>query len=125
VSDTQTPADKRNETAKVETYLTALEAQQGKLARGRRTREWLESHVRDIDAKLPAASGVQRLGLIQDRLECEADLLSFAALDNFENLQQAFIKVAATYSERTGVSWQAWREVGVPVAVLNEAGVTR
>lgn len=120
-----TPTQKRHETAQVDAYLRALEVQQRKLPRGRRTREWLAQHVTEVDAQLPEATGVKRLTLIQDRLDCVAELEAYGQADNIKELEAAFIKVAATYSERTGVSFQAWREVGVPASVLNEAGVPR
>jgi hypothetical protein len=35
------------------------------------------------------------------------------------------VEVAASYSARQGISYDAWREIGVPAAVLREAGVSR
>ena len=36
-----------------------------------------------------------------------------------------FIKIAAAYSERLGITYGDWREEGVPPAVLKEAGIKR
>ena len=36
-----------------------------------------------------------------------------------------FVQVAATYSARKGISYAAWRAVGVDAAVLNKAGIGR
>lgn len=41
------------------------------------------------------------------------------------DLQTAFIKVAAEYSERKGIEYQTWREIGVPANVLAQAGVIK
>ena len=120
-----TPAEKRAETKIVENYLSALEAQTGKLARGRRTREWLMERASQLNAAIPATSGVKRLTLTQELLDCQHDLESFAQSDNLGDLEEAFIKVAASYSERTGISYAAWREVGVPVGALRAAGLGR
>ena len=40
-------------------------------------------------------------------------------------LETAFVDVAKSYSERQGIGYQSWREVGVPAAVLSRAGITR
>jgi hypothetical protein len=40
-------------------------------------------------------------------------------------LEQAFAEVAASYSDRQGISYASWREVGVPAAVLKRAGIAR
>ena len=39
-------------------------------------------------------------------------------------LEDAFVEVAETYSERHGISYAAWRELDVPDAVLRRAGIT-
>jgi hypothetical protein len=36
-----------------------------------------------------------------------------------------FIKVAASFSERNDITFDAWREFGVSAAVLKKAGITR
>jgi hypothetical protein len=41
-----------------------------------------------------------------------------------ERAQAEFIRVASDYSRREGISYPAWREVGVPVDVLKAAGIT-
>ena len=48
------------------------------------------------------------------------DNLDFIAKNLIE-----FVKVAKSYGQRTGVSYGAWRAVGVPAAVLAAAGITR
>jgi hypothetical protein len=35
------------------------------------------------------------------------------------------VKVAKSYSQRQGISYATWREVGVEAAVLKAAGVSR
>ena len=40
-------------------------------------------------------------------------------------LEDAFVKVARSYSERQGISYTTWREIGVDAAVLSKAGITR
>ena len=40
-------------------------------------------------------------------------------------LESEFVKVAKSYGDRTGVSYAAWRAVGVAPGVLKSAGITR
>jgi hypothetical protein len=40
-------------------------------------------------------------------------------------IEDAFVKVAASYSARQGISYASWREVGVPAAVLKRAKISR
>jgi hypothetical protein len=35
------------------------------------------------------------------------------------------VKVARSYGERNGITYTAWREIGVDPAVLKKAGITR
>jgi len=39
-------------------------------------------------------------------------------------LEDEFVAVASSYSDHRGISYAAWREVGVDAAVLRRAGVT-
>ena len=40
-------------------------------------------------------------------------------------LEDGFVKVAKGYSSRKGISYNAWRTVGVSAAVLKRAGISR
>ena len=40
-------------------------------------------------------------------------------------LERAFVKVARSYSTRKGISYAAWRALGVPASVLAKAKVAR
>ena len=44
---------------------------------------------------------------------------------DFEALEEAFIQVAAPYSRRDGISYEAWRAVGVEGGVIEAAGIRR
>jgi hypothetical protein len=39
-------------------------------------------------------------------------------------LERAFVQDAKHFSDRRGVSYAAWRDVGVPVDVLERAGIS-
>jgi hypothetical protein len=40
-----------------------------------------------------------------------------------EELEEGFVKFAGEYSNRKGISVAAWRDLGVPAAVLARAGI--
>ena len=40
-------------------------------------------------------------------------------------VEAAFVDVAKSYSDRQGISYSAWREVGVEASVLKRAGIAR
>ncbi len=63
------------------------------------------------------------LDLIQTRLDIQLALSKLEDVENLDQLEAGFVRFAASYSERKGVSYAAWREFGVPAAVLRNAGV--
>ena len=40
-------------------------------------------------------------------------------------LEDEFVDAASGYSQRKGISYTAWRELGVPASVLKRAGIGR
>ena len=40
-------------------------------------------------------------------------------------VEEGFVKAAKSYSERKGISYSTWREVGVSADVLKRAGISR
>jgi hypothetical protein len=40
-------------------------------------------------------------------------------------LERDFVAVANAYGNRQGITYQVWRETGVPAAVLKKAGIGR
>ena len=57
-------------------------------------------------------------------LEAELEQLQGGAVD-LSDLEADFVKVAADYGARKGISYTAWREAGVDAAVLKKAGIKR
>jgi uncharacterized membrane-anchored protein len=108
----------------VRNYLAALE--QNKPKRGRkRTTESVERRLAAIDSELATASDVTRLELVQERMNLQAELESMQARADLGQYEAAFVEHARSYSERKGISYAAWREVGVQPAVLKKAGISR
>ncbi len=109
----------------VKDYLDGLEATKPK--RGRpRTADMIQQQLDAIPRALEQVDPVGRLQLIQKRLDLQAalDSMSGDAVD-IEALEEAFVRVAAAYSTAKGISYAAWREIGVDAAVLKKAGISR
>lgn len=114
----------RREGKAVRDYLEALQAHKPKRGR-KRTPESIRRRLNEIDAEIVEADPVRRLRLSQDRLDLQAELATAGAGINLPRLEAEFIEVAKKYGERNGLSYQAWRQVGVEPGVLRKAGITR
>lgn len=110
----------------VRRYLNHLHGQ-GSARRRSADPERVRARLEKVEAALAERPApVERLLLIQERLDLQAQLERGDGdrVDAVE-LEAAFVEAAARYSQRRGISWAAWREVGVPAAVLRAAGITR
>lgn len=114
----------REEGRAVRRYLEALEANKPKRGR-RRTAESIAKRLDQIAAEMDAADPLKRLQLVQERMDLERQLESAHDKVDLSKLEKEFIKAAAGYSKRKGISYAAWRELGVPAATLKAAGITR
>lgn len=119
-------AQGRQEGRAVRVYLEALEANKPKRGR-KRTRETAEQQLADVNAELESGElgAVERLEAIQRRNDLTAELNEVDDEVDMAALEAGFIAAAAGYAERKGLTYAAFREVGVPVSVLKEAGVPR
>jgi len=114
----------RNESRAVRRYLEALSANKPKRGR-RRTANSVEKRLATVEEAIDASDRITTLKLAQERLDLVAELETMAADDGVAELEEDFIAVAAKYGSRQGISYAAWREVGVPPDVLRRAGITR
>ena len=114
----------KTEVAAVRDYLKALE--QNAPRRGRkRTPESVERQLAVLEGEMEGVSVTKRLGLIQQRINLETDLeaLQQAESVDLSALEAGFATHAAAYGGRRGISYTAWREVGVSPATLKSAGI--
>jgi hypothetical protein len=116
----------REEKRVVREYLQSLRAG---TRRGRpRTAQAVASKLADVEQQLADASAdriaVLRLTQARFDLRAELDAIEMPGPDA-DTLEKAFVGAARSYGERHGIEYRAWREVGVPVAVLTEAGISR
>ncbi|NIR40929.1 MAG: hypothetical protein GWN79_24450, partial [Actinobacteria bacterium] len=105
-------------------YLDALEAHRPKRGR-RRTPESMRNRLAAIESALPGADPMGRLQLVQERMDLEAAVAAAETTVDLSELEDAFVGAAKAYGARKGISYAAWREVGVPAAILKRAGVSR
>src|SRR5687768_10180234 len=108
----------------VRSYLEALDQNRPKRGR-KRTTESIKRRIDAITKQLASAPPVQRLQLVQERMDLKAELEQLGAKVDLTALEREFAKVARSYSERKGISYAAWRELGVPADVLKRAGISR
>ena len=79
-----------------------------------------------IDEQLGEADLLRRLQLVQERMDLEAQIGGTGGDgEDLEELERAFVEVAAGYGERKGLTYEAWRSVGVAPGVLRAAGIGR
>ena len=117
-------AEGRSQGRAVRRYLEALEAHKPKRGR-KRTPDSVRKRLERIEAEIPAADPLKRLMLIQERLDLQAELANSEDAVDLEGLESEFADVARDYGQRKGISYAAWRELGVEAAVLKKAGVSR
>ena len=116
----------KTEVAAVRDYLKALEQNAPRRGR-RRTPESVERQLAVLEGEMEGVSVTKRLGLIQQRINLETDLeaLQQAESVDLSALEAGFATHAAAYGGRRGISYAAWREVGVSSTTLKSAGIRR
>lgn len=117
-------ADGRAQARHIASYLEALETRRARPSR-RQTPDELKRELSDIEASLAAATGLRKLEFAQRSIDLKAALNAREPDDDFERRRQAFITHAKAYSDRKGISYEAWRTVGVSATDLQAAGIAR
>jgi hypothetical protein len=117
-------AQGRSEGRAVRDYLAALRANKPKRGR-KRTTDSIKKRIDSIEDQLPTADPLTEVKLIQERFNLSRELETMDSQIDLQSLEDAFVGVASSYSDRQGISYAAWREVGVPASVLKRAGVSR
>ena len=104
-------AQGRAESRAIKAYLKALEAKKP----GRPvTKESLEARLFAVNQKIDAVDDpLRKVDLIQSRLDIEDALEAVEDAVNIDELEAGFVEHAVTYSERKGISYTAWRQMGV------------
>lgn len=116
-----------SESRTVRAYMEALEANAPKRGR-KRTRESIEARLTAVNEELEGGAGpFERLLLTQEKFDLEQELMTMdhGGSEFLKVAEDAFIEVGKSFAERKGISYQAFREAGVPAQVLKDAGIIR
>jgi hypothetical protein len=114
-------AQGRKEARAIKAYLTAL----GSRRPGRPiSKESLQRRLERVGDKLETTDNpLDTVDLIQSKIDIERTLAELDNAQDLGSLETGFIENVASYSQRKGVSYTAWREFGVPASVLKKAGI--
>jgi hypothetical protein len=108
----------------VRDYLEALVSTKPKRGR-KRTPDSINKRMAAVVVEMVDADPLTRLNLVQERMNLEAELAGFGASVDLSALEQRFLSAAKSYGERRGISYAAWKALGVDGSVLSRAGINR
>jgi hypothetical protein len=117
-------AEGRAQGRAVRRYLEALDAHKPKRGR-KRTSDSIKKRLDRIESELATADRLKRLHLVQERIDLERELEGMDETVDLTALENDFVDAASPYSERRGISYKAWRQLGVSAATLKKAGISR
>lgn len=119
-------AEGRTMSATVDRYLQAVNTPK---RRGRKvSRTTLESRIAVARVALRTGTGVEKVIAAQTIRDCQDRLVALTAQTNgggLRKLEADFVKIAKTFGENRGIGYGAWRDAGVPAAVLRKAKIPR
>ena len=114
----------RAQSRAVRRYLEALETRKPKRGR-KRTPESIGKRLATIEASLPNADPLRRVQLVQEQMDLTAELERLNEKVDLTELENGFVDAAKGYSQSKGLTYTAWRSVGVPAELLQRAGISR
>ncbi len=121
----QRMAEGRSHSRVVERYLREIAT--GKYhKRGPRKNdpEAIKAELAELNAKIASSPpGVEKLVLVENRRKLEQILAGRAESEAFDELENKFLGIAKLFSDTRGISYESWREMGVPTRVLIKAGI--
>ena len=114
----------REEGRIVRQYLEALESTKPRRGR-KRTPDSIRRRLSTIESTLATSDPLTKLHLVEERHRLEDELAHRGDTVDLAALEKRFVKVARPYGERKGISYSAWRTVGVSASVLEQAKIPR
>ena len=117
-------AEGRTQGRAVRNYLDALEATKPKRGR-KRTSDSIKKRLDTIESEWGGTDPLKALNLRQERRDLQAELAGMDEKADLDEVEQAFVAAAKSYSQRRGISYEVWRETGVSSEVLKRAGISR
>lgn len=116
--------DARAEARAVSRYLEALAAHKPKRGR-RKSSDSIQRQINEIAKRIEASTPLRRLTLVQKQMDLRKELESLQSESRLDDFEPGFVEAAPGYGTRKGISYSAWRELGVSVRVLQKAGIGR
>lgn len=110
----------------VRRYLSDVEG--GRAGRSaKRTADAVGNRITKVDELLVSADPLSRVHLTQERIELHAEYVRLTNGHQQERsqLERDFLRVVRSYGDRHGITYAAWRQVGVEAAVLEKAGIRK
>ena len=117
-------AEGRDQGRAVRRYLEALEAHKPKRGR-KRTPDSVQKRLSTINDKIAGADALTRLHLVQEKMNLETELATTDDTVDMQALEDEFVAAAGPYGSRKGVTYAAWRQLGVDPSVLRKAAIKR
>ena len=112
----------REQSKIVRRYLEAIEFSRPRRGR-KRTLESITRQLSSIDDSIKTTHPLNRLHLTQKKIELTQELERIKNGPDIGELENQFIRIAMEYSRRKGISFPAWKELGVSQDVLARAGI--
>ncbi|MCY3538842.1 MAG: hypothetical protein OXH10_03145 [bacterium] len=113
----------RRDSTKVRRYLKAVS---NGVAKSNGQAQLLENKLERLGETIKTETDpLAKVQLVQKRINLEGKLNGSKMPLDFKAVEADFIQVAVSYSRRHQISYSAWREVGVPAKILQEAGIRR
>jgi len=115
----------RTMSATVDRYLAAMNTPK---RRGRKvTKATLEQRLTTARSRVKTEGGIDKLLAAQQVRDTQAKLAEMTTTTGVDSkrLEADFVKIAKRFGENRKIGYGAWRDAGVPAAVLKRAGVAR
>ena len=109
-------AQGRRESRAIKGYLTAIA---GRKPGRPPSPERLRQKIDDLGVRINGENDPLKT------LELRQSRIGTLSVTSLPWLEASFVEFAASYSDRKGISYAAWREQGVAAAVLKQAGIGR
>ncbi len=120
----QALAEGRRVANDVRAYIEALDAHKPRRGR-RRTPDSIRKRLSTIAKEVEDANPLRKVQLIQERIDLEKELNHLQSAGDLEEAKKRFVRSAKPYSKTKGITYGAWRDIGVPAELLREAGINR
>ena len=89
------------------------------------TPESIKKRLDALGGQIETADPLKRLQLVQERMDLTTELANKEDKPDLSALEAGFTSSAKAYGARKGITYAAWRELGVDAATLKAAGITR